>query len=156
TAGLLLLGSDNEPAMLRWIREDDVLHSMRYIEHDTDAPFKRVVDHGDVVVITRTTKSAAEQEFLSTREFRDAAIAPLLLDGQVRGALFVADREGDVASFTEDDGRLFQTVAAQVSSVLDNSRLLDRLTHDSLHDALTGLANRQCFQNRLRTALSAT
>jgi len=155
TAGLLLLGSDNEQPMLRWIREDDVLHAVRYVEQDTDGPFKRVVDHGDVVVIPRTTREIAEQEFLTNREFRDAAIAPLLLDGQVRGALFVADREGDVASFTDDDGRLFQTVAAQVSSVLDNSRLLDRLTHDSLHDALTGLANRQCFQGRLRTALAA-
>jgi diguanylate cyclase (GGDEF)-like protein len=155
TAGLLLLGSDNEQPMLRWIREDDVLHAVRYVEHDTDGPFRRVVDDGDVVVIARTTRSTGEQEFLTNREFRDAVMAPLLLDGQVRGALFVADREGDVASFTDDDGRLFQTVAAQVSSVLDNSRLLDRLTHDSLHDALTGLANRQCFQNRLRTAVGA-
>jgi diguanylate cyclase (GGDEF)-like protein len=155
TAGLLLLGSETEPAMLRWTREDDHLHSVRYVEHESDWPFARVVEHGEVVVIDRTTRSTAEQEFLSQREFRDAVIAPLLLDGQVRGALFVADREGDVASFTDDDGRLFQTVAAQVSSVLDNSRLLDRLTHDSLHDALTGLANRQCFQNRLRTALTA-
>jgi diguanylate cyclase (GGDEF)-like protein len=155
TAGLLLLGSDNEPPMMRWIREDDVLHAVRYAEHDSDGPFKRVVEDGDVVVIARTTRSTAEQEFLTNRDFRDAVIAPLLLDGQVRGALYVADREGDVASFTDDDGRLFQTVAAQVSSVLDNSRLLDRLTHDSLHDALTGLANRQCFQGRLRTALAA-
>jgi diguanylate cyclase (GGDEF)-like protein len=156
TAGLLLLGSDSEPATLRWTREDDVLHTDRYLEREADWPFSRVVDHGEVVVIARSTRTTEEQEFLSTRGFRDAAIAPLLLDGQVRGALFVADREGDVASFTSDDGRLFQTVAAQVSSVLDNSRLLDRLTHDSLHDALTGLANRQCFQNRLRTALAAS
>src|SRR4051812_2671214 len=155
TAGLLLLGSDSEPAMLRWIHDDESLHTERYLERQTDWPFHQVINAGDVVVISRTTRSAEEQEFLGSRDFRDAAIAPLLLDGQVRGAIFVADREGDVASFTDDDGRLFQTVAAQVSSVLDNSRLLDRLTHDSLHDALTGLANRQCFQTRLRTALSA-
>jgi diguanylate cyclase (GGDEF)-like protein len=155
TAGLLLLGTEAEPTMLRWTREDDVLHTVRYFEQETDIPFQRVVQEGDVVVITRTTRSTIDQEFLTNRGYRDAVMAPLLLDGQVRGALFVADREGDVASFTDDDGRLFQTVAAQVSSVLDNSRLLDRLTHDSLHDALTGLANRQCFQNRLRTALSA-
>jgi diguanylate cyclase (GGDEF)-like protein len=155
TAGLLLLGTEAEPTMLRWTREDDVLHTVRYFEQETDIPFQRVVQDGDVVVITRTTRSTIDQEFLTNRGYRDAVMAPLLLDGQVRGALFVADREGDVASFTDDDGRLFQTVAAQVSSVLDNSRLLDRLTHDSLHDALTGLANRQCFQNRLRTALSA-
>jgi diguanylate cyclase (GGDEF)-like protein len=44
-------------------------------------------------------------------------------------------------------------VAAQVSSVLDNSRLLDQLTYESMHDALTGLVNRQCYQNRLGAAL---
>ena len=154
TAGLLLQGTDAEPAMLRWTGEDDILHAERYNAREADWPFDQVVTNGDVVVITRGTRATSEQEFLAARGYRDAVIAPLLLDGQVRGALFVADRKGDVASFTDDDGRLFQTVAAQVSSVLDNSRLLDRLTHDSLHDALTGLANRQCFQSRLRTALS--
>ncbi|HMC71334.1 MAG TPA: sensor domain-containing diguanylate cyclase, partial [Mycobacteriales bacterium] len=154
TAGLLLSGTDTEPAMLRWTGEDDILHAERYNAREADWPFDQVMTNGDVVVISRGSRATAEQDFLAARGYRDAVIAPLLLDGQVRGALFVADRKGDVASFTDDDGRLFQTVAAQVSSVLDNSRLLDRLTHDSLHDALTGLANRQCFQSRLRTALS--
>ena len=155
-AGLLLLGTDaGEPAVLRWTSPDGALHSARYVEAETDWPFARVVDEGEVVVVPRTSRDPGHQAFLAGRGFRDAAIAPLRLDGQVRGALYVADRQGDVASFTDDDARLFQTVAAQVSSVLDNSRLLDRLTHDSLHDALTGLANRQCFQNRLRKALTA-
>jgi diguanylate cyclase (GGDEF)-like protein len=155
-AGLLLLGTDaGEPAVLRWTTPDGVLHSARYVETDTDWPFTSVIDEGEVVVIPRTSRDPGYQAFLAGRGFRDAAIAPLRLDGQVRGALYVADRQGDVVSFTDDDARLFQTVAVQVSSVLDNSRLLDRLTHDSLHDALTGLANRQCFQNRLRNALAA-
>jgi diguanylate cyclase (GGDEF)-like protein len=154
TAGLLLQGTDAEPATLRWTGLDDILHAERYHARDADWAFDQVMIDGDVVVISRGTRVTTEQDFLAARGYRDAVIAPLLLDGQVRGALFVADRQGDVASFTDDDGRLFQTVAAQVSSVLDNSRLLDRLTHDSLHDALTGLANRQCFQSRLRTALS--
>ena len=156
-AGLLLLGAEaGEPAVLRWISADGTLHSTRYVESEADWPFARVVDEGDVVVVPRTSRDPAHQAFLAGRGFRDAAVAPLRLDGHVRGALYVADRQGDVASFTDDDARLFQTVAAQVSSVLDNSRLLDRLTHDSLHDALTGLANRQCFQNRLRKALAAS
>jgi diguanylate cyclase (GGDEF)-like protein len=156
TAGLLLMGSSaGEPPVLRWTGVDGTLHTQRYVEGPTDGPFARVVDDGEVVVIGRSSRSPVEQAFVEGRGFRDAALAPLRLDGQVRGALFVADRQGDVASFTTDDARLFQTVAAQVSSVLDNSRLLDRLTHDSLHDALTGLANRQCFQSRLRQALTA-
>jgi diguanylate cyclase (GGDEF)-like protein len=152
-SGLLLYGTDSgDPPVLRWIGADGLLHTEDYLVDGDDA-FDAVVAGGDIVVIPRTTRSEAQQHFLAARNLKDATLAPLRLDGQVRGVLFVANRQGDVASFTADDGKLFQTVAVQVSSVLDNSRLLDRLTHDSLHDALTGLANRQCFQGRLRSAL---
>ena len=156
-AGLLLTGTDSgDPPVLRWIGPDGTLHTEDYVDSggDSGGAFDSVLEGGDVVVMPRTTRSPEQQRFLAARNLRDATLAPLRLDGQVRGVLFVANRQGDVASFTDDDGRLFQTVAVQVSSVLDNSRLLDRLTHDSLHDALTGLANRQCFQGRLRSALA--
>ena len=155
-AGVLLLGNDNgEPPVLRWIGTDGVLHTEDYEENDADAAgLSRVIGSGDVLVIPETTRDQEQIEFLAAREIRDAMIAPLQLEGEVRGGLFVANRQGDVATFTADDGKLFQTVAVHVSSVLDNSRLLDRLTHDSLHDALTGLANRECYQSRLRAALS--
>src|SRR5581483_10503785 len=134
---------------------DGVLHSKRYQESAADWPFASVMSEERSLVIPRSTKAPEQLAFLASRGFRDATLAPLRLDGQVRGVLFVADREGEVASFTADDGRMFSSVAAQVSSVLDNSRLLDRLTHDSLHDALTGLANRQLFQNRLHRAMDS-
>jgi diguanylate cyclase (GGDEF)-like protein len=154
-AGLLLLAADdNEQTMLRWTDADDRLHAETYLEKDSDQPFADVLATGEVIVIPRGTREPHYQAFLAERGLRDLTIAPLRLDGQLRGALFVANRQGDVASFTDDDGRMFQTVAVQVSSVLDNSRLLDRLTHDSQHDALTGLVNRQCYQTRLRKALA--
>ena len=153
-SGLLLYGTESgDPPVLRWIGADGLLHTEDYITEDGSDAFDAVVSGGEIVVIPRTTRSVVQQSFLAARNLKDATLAPLRLDGQVRGVLFVANRLGDVASFTDDDGKLFQTVAVQVSSVLDNSRLLDRLTHDSMHDALTGLANRQCFQGRLRSAL---
>ena len=44
-------------------------------------------------------------------------------------------------------------VAAQATTALQNGRLVDQITHQALHDDLTGLANRPQFTDALRTAL---
>jgi diguanylate cyclase (GGDEF)-like protein len=54
---------------------------------------------------------------------------------------------GDVRSFDNGDMRLLETVAAHAGMALQNSRLIDQLRHESLHDALTGLPNRVLLRN---------
>jgi diguanylate cyclase (GGDEF)-like protein len=44
-------------------------------------------------------------------------------------------------------------VAAQATTALQNGRLLDEMTHQALHDQLTGLANRLQFTDQLRAAI---
>jgi diguanylate cyclase (GGDEF)-like protein len=44
-------------------------------------------------------------------------------------------------------------VAAQATIALQNGRLVDQITHQALHDQLTGLANRLKFTDRLRNAI---
>jgi diguanylate cyclase (GGDEF)-like protein len=44
-------------------------------------------------------------------------------------------------------------VAAQATSALQNGRLVDQITHQALHDQLTGLANRLQFTDTLRAAI---
>jgi diguanylate cyclase (GGDEF)-like protein len=44
-------------------------------------------------------------------------------------------------------------VAAQATTALQNGRLLDQITHQAMHDDLTGLANRLNFRDQLRAAL---
>lgn len=44
-------------------------------------------------------------------------------------------------------------IAAQATTALQNGRLVDRITHQALHDQLTGLANRARFAERLRRAV---
>jgi diguanylate cyclase (GGDEF)-like protein len=45
-------------------------------------------------------------------------------------------------------------VAAHATTALQNGRLLDRITHQALHDELTGLANRAQFAAALRRAIA--
>jgi diguanylate cyclase (GGDEF)-like protein len=67
-----------------------------------------------------------------------------------------------IVSVSSDPGRLAPShdlldrlsgVAAQATIALQNGRLVDQITHQALHDQLTGLANRLKFTDRLRTAL---
>ena len=151
-AGILLDPDANRPS-LRWLDANGLLHVEQTLHTQVDWPFAMVMTSNSAVVLPRNTRKAAERAFLEHREMRDAILAPLLLDGEARGVLFVRDRRGDVATFTDDDARLFETIATHVAHVLDNSRLVDQLRHDSRHDALTGLQNRQSFRAQLATAV---
>jgi diguanylate cyclase (GGDEF)-like protein len=71
-----------------------------------------------------------------------------------------ADRLGDVSTFDEEDLRLFATLGNHVATSLANGRLIDRLRAEAAekeyqahHDALTGLANRTLFHQRVHEAL---
>src|SRR4029079_2316975 len=54
----------------------------------------------------------------------------------------------------EQDGRLFETIAAHTGITLHNARLVDRLRHEALHDNLTVIPNRVLFQQRLADVLA--
>jgi diguanylate cyclase (GGDEF)-like protein len=81
----------------------------------------------------------------------------MLRDGSdVLGSLIVADRVGDVQTFTDDDLQLLQTVATQVSAAVRNAQLIEKLRYDAGHDALTGLANRVAWETAACKRLGMT
>ncbi len=122
---------------------------------------QHVVQHGKAFLLNTTSIELEED-----REVRDAMIAPLGTDGGVIGAMVIANRLGDVSTFTAEDLRLFATVANHAGTALENGQLerslaklsvlQDELKHQAFHDGLTQLANRGLFSESVNARLAAT
>ncbi|MDQ1438033.1 MAG: hypothetical protein QOK43_1662 [Acidimicrobiaceae bacterium] len=118
-----------------------------------DEPMARTIAEGQTV--TRRTEPEGPG-LLETRVLRDAKpvigeggqsmVVPIHGEGCVIGTLGASGREKGGPPFNLEDLKIFETLANHASVAFANGRLVDRLRHDSLHDALTGLGNRALFQ----------
>jgi diguanylate cyclase (GGDEF)-like protein/PAS domain S-box-containing protein len=80
------------------------------------------------------------------RGFRSAAVLPLLLGGEVLGVISFFAGEPDF--FDEEEMRLLNGLAGDISFALDHIEKEERLHYLALYDGLTGLANRRLFLER--------
>ncbi len=120
---------------------------------EEDPVWRSVLTDGSPVLMQRNTREPAARAHLLRRQLKEAIATPLRGAAGVVGALTVANRMGDVRTFDRQDVRLLETVANTASVAWQNSRLIDRLRHDSLHDALTGLPNRVLLHQQTTEAL---
>jgi predicted signal transduction protein with EAL and GGDEF domain len=100
----------------------------------------------------RGTRGAHPQ--LHGTGYREAVIVPVLDEAGILGHLVVAERMGQVRTFHPSDIPLLETVANQAGLALRNSRLMERLRREALHDSLTGLANRAMLRQALTDAMA--
>jgi len=93
-------------------------------------------------------------EYLAERGLEDAIVTALHGADRIFGIALVGNRLGDVATFTHDDRKLFETFATHAGTLLENDRVKEQLRHQAFHDSLTGLANRVLFAEQVRDALT--
>lgn len=83
----------------------------------------------------------------------DGLGVPLIGHAACIGALVVKSYAG-AARYSEQDVELLQFVSRQVAAAIERKQLETRLQHMARHDPLTGLPNRELFDDRFRTALA--
>ena len=104
------------------------------------------------------------KEGLRAEGIQEAIAAPIVHAGSFKGAVLAADPVNELEGFTRDHLALVELLAAHAGAALEVDRLSEsfmelrrlqrELRHHALHDALTGLANRVLFVERLKHALT--
>jgi diguanylate cyclase (GGDEF)-like protein len=116
---------------------------------------RKVIDEGSNVLAPAGSMSVPK-----SGEFRDLIAVPIQLGDIGCGVVTIANHSVPGETFDTEDLRLFEALAANLSTALTSSQRLDRLRlevaareHQALHDSLTGLANRTLFAQWVSTAL---
>ncbi|MCW3003257.1 MAG: hypothetical protein JWQ20_2555 [Conexibacter sp.] len=114
-------------------------------------------------VLVQTDLRGQLGERLRSMGLQETMVAALPGQSGVMGAMMVANRR-EASGFATADRRLFETLAAHTGAALGQDRLerrvvelretKDQLYHQAFHDALTGLANRLLFADRVAHALA--
>jgi diguanylate cyclase len=97
--------------------------------------------------LATTRETILNRDRLLARGFRSMAVLPLSIDGRAVGCFVLIGDEPDF--FNAEEMRLLSELAGDVSYALDYIEKSERLNYLAYYDALTGLANRSLFIERL-------
>jgi diguanylate cyclase (GGDEF)-like protein len=92
-----------------------------------------------------------EVAYLRSEGEASMVILPLVVRGESIGILELASAQSNV--FSDRSVQLAQLLAREAAFSLENARLYDEIHDQAFRDALTGLANRRLFLERLSHAL---
>jgi diguanylate cyclase (GGDEF)-like protein len=140
-----LAGSGDQQSAVR-VRPGDTPYMQAMIDDPNPSPFYFDENMDDPFLV----------ELLHTRGECAALVMPIAFRGTFLGVLSlgVVDRPERLGPRPELLD-LLSGVAAQAATALENGRLIDHITHQAQHDALTNLPNRELFGRRLEQAVAA-
>ncbi|HEX7536951.1 MAG TPA: EAL domain-containing protein [Dermatophilaceae bacterium] len=155
TVELMLLDSQadgqeprQESYLLFGIGEDDQL-TQAHTSQCTDWVHSKALHHGEPTLATRD-RDTAVVHWLDSMNLKDAIVVPMQSGANILGTITVTDRLGDTATFTDDDLKMLQTLTSHFTVAVSSARLMEKLSYEATHDALTGLANRPYLSHRIR------
>jgi diguanylate cyclase (GGDEF)-like protein len=164
-AEIVLFSSDGSPPLRTTLGPGDYKAVMEPIEHETAEELRALVDaETPAVRLSRPFPSEPLRRYLDSRMVADAMVAMLPGEKRVIGTIMLANRYGVIRSFSDEDMKLFETLANNASVALQYDRLeqavlqlrelQEQLHHQAFHDPLTDLANRSLFINQVKNAIA--
>jgi diguanylate cyclase (GGDEF)-like protein len=115
---------------------------------------ERALASGETVTVTRVAGSDAMRLLLSRSGLDGLMMVPVMLEGRQWGQIgFEADARG--AAWTSEEIAILECVGAALASALSREQHQERIAQLARTDALTGVANRITFTERLRQAFAA-
>lgn len=143
-----------EAYLLLGLGEDDELtHS--HTSQFADWVHSKALHHGEPTLATHG-RDIAIARWLDSLNLKDAIVVPLQSGASILGTVTVTDRLGDTATFTDDDLKMLQTLASHFAGAVSSARLMEKLTQEATHDALTGLANRTYLAHQISASAGAS
>lgn len=91
---------------------------------------------------------------VSMLEVEAVASVPIVQHGELLGLAVAGFREADIPAVLAPVLERTAGVADHAATALQNARLLERISHQALHDPLTSLPNRALFEERVSSALA--
>lgn len=93
----------------------------------TKGLWARVAAEGESILLARPIENERLKAHFAEREVRDAMVAPLFGKQGVVGMLMVANRLGDVVTFSRDDLKLLETLSNHAGVSIENAKLVSTL-----------------------------
>jgi len=163
-AEIVLFPSEGNAPLRTTLGPGDIREVMQPVEEEIADELRALVDQDEPVVrITAGSGGPRLRRYLEERGVTHGMLAMLPGETRVVGTMLLANRPGVVREFSEQDLRLFETLATNASVALQYDRLEQtvwqlrelqhQLEHQAFHDSLTGLANRTLFTDRVEEAL---
>jgi diguanylate cyclase (GGDEF)-like protein len=163
-AEIVLFGSEGNPPLRTTLGPGDYKEVMEPMDPAVAGELRALV-HADrpALHINRPFGPERLRRYLDGRLVTDAMVAMLPGEDRVIGTIMLANRYGVIRSFTDEDLKLFETLANNASVALQYDRLeqavhqlrslQEQLHHQAFHDPLTDLANRSLFANQVKGGL---
>jgi diguanylate cyclase (GGDEF)-like protein len=128
--------------------DDQVTHTRTHTAQSPDWVHSKALHHGEPTLATHGHDTAIVR-WLDGLSLKDAIVVPLQSGANILGTVTVTDRLGDTATFTNDDLKMLQTLTSHFAVAVSSARLMEELSYEATHDALTGLANRAFLSHQI-------
>jgi diguanylate cyclase (GGDEF)-like protein/PAS domain S-box-containing protein len=129
---------------------DQISFTARADTPDSERPTSRVLRQGQPVICNDVAHDADVgplREEILRRGHKSFGCFPLIVGGRTEGVLSLFSGEANV--FDEEETRLVLELAGDISFAMDHIGKEEKLNYFAYYDALTGLANRNLFLERV-------